>query len=541
MTLLTWTQQITDELLLTWTNRGMLRRAKKQATEADASQWHIEDNAIRGQIDNCQITLAAPELSSLQCDCGALEPCSHKVAFILALQALPATQPDTASVAFELLPWLLEQYSDLEAIFGKSKSQKALASWHKGATIKLHASAYHALVDCQVGKKNYQIYLPAILNWDNLVCSCQEKQCQHQALAIVGLSLQESRFTLPAEQQQTQLKKAQKEKIQDVEQWVYQLLGYGLKNVLPIQLTQGESFVTELGQHDLPKIASLLGRLLNTLNGLTQRHLTATADIALEQIGLLLRYLQAIQAAPSHLPLHLLAGRHKRQYTAADLQEVMAVSAEYWHTEDGARGYRFYLYERRTTRWYSISEGRKAHMDIGWNNHAALNSQRLITADNNTMALSGLALHSVDLSGQFSEDHSLKIDRLLSQPQAISWECITNDPALSVQAQWQRLSESCKQPFFDPLTDALGWIITDSDMDIVWHQYQANGSCTVQTSCGNSLCVSLSSHSQKAAGYKGEKLLFGRWNLGLASIGFQVLEIFTPRDFNDKAVKHAKP
>ncbi|ELR66894.1 hypothetical protein C942_04593 [Photobacterium marinum] len=541
MTLLAWTQQITDEFLLTWTNRGLLRRAKKQAANADITQWQIEENTISGHIDSFQVTLATPELTALQCDCGALEPCSHKIAFILALQSLPASQPAASPVAFELAPWLVENYAELEAIFGKTKSQKALTSWHKGAPIKLSTHPDHALIDCQIGKKTYQVYLPAQVDWSRLVCSCQETRCQHQALAIIGLSVQESRFTLPSEQQQTQLKEPQQEKIKEVEHWLNQILGYGLKNVLPIQLTQGESFVTELGQHDLPKIATLLGKLLRTLDGVTKRHLTATADIALEQIGQLLLYLRAIQAAPSQLPLYQLAGRHKRQYTPVTLQDVMAVSAEYWHSEDDARGYRFYLYERQAARWYCISEGRKAHMDRSWDHRAALKGQRIITADNQTVSLPELALQSVDFKGQVSDNQSLKIDRLLSTPQTISWDNLVNDPSLSVHAQWQRLGNQYSQPFFDPLTDALGWVITDSDMMVAWHSHQAYGSCTVETLCGQTLAITLGAHCQRKAGYKGPKLLFGRWAPSVSAVGFHVLDIFTATDFNTKAKSHAQP
>lgn len=537
MTLLTWAHSITEGFLITWTNRGLLRRAKKQASNIDTEQWTLDEHVITGQVEAFTLILTEPDISALQCNCGALEPCSHKIAFLLSLKTLETTEPMASPDVFKLAPWLIHHVSELEHIFGKTKSQKALTHWHKGASITLHTHTDHALVDCQIGKKNHQVYLPTQVDWNRLVCSCQEAHCLHQVVAIVGLSLQETQFTLPSSMQ-PKLKTAQKEKLKEVELWVYQLLSYGLKNALPLQLAQGESFVTELNQNDFPNIARLLELVLQMIEGLTRRQLTITSELFLEHIGQLLLSIHAIQAEPMQRPLTQLAGRHKRHYSDLTLHDVMPVSVEYWNSEKGARGYRFYFYDRKTTQWYCISEGRKANMDSGWSPYSAIHSQRCITPKNTTIALLDFALHRMDFNGQVSDNHSLKIERLLSEPERIDWENMINDPALSIKNQWLRLGESYNDLSFDPMINGLGWVITHDEVTIEHQLYQMHQKCTVETPCGQRINIHLNSPQSKNIKNKGTKLLFGRWTPTLSAINFHVLEVFTHSDFDIKAKKH---
>ena len=56
MTLLHWSQQLSDDFLVNWTNRGLLRRATKQSQDVDVSEWDITPSHLNGVIDQHKLT-----------------------------------------------------------------------------------------------------------------------------------------------------------------------------------------------------------------------------------------------------------------------------------------------------------------------------------------------------------------------------------------------------------------------------------------------------------------------------------------------------
>jgi len=583
MPLLSWAQQLTDDYLISWTNRGLLRRAKRFSEQADTTQWQITNEQITGSIVEKQLCLSQANLNGLSCSCGDLEPCSHKLAFLIALRnasAFPvATQVTTQEVTQEVKPaettpqttaapdpvtsfiinnWLITDPQSLTntlktsaAAFSASTVKRAIKDWHQGAQVELKTHTKHGQVTCTLrNSKVFTIHLPAIASWQQAICSCKATCCVHQALAIIGLSVKAGKLSLATEQLAEKLQPNQTEQIAALQFWLNQLIAHGLKNLLPSQLAQGQALITELNQADLPNLAARLSNMLGTLANIMRHCIDINTAHVLTELTYLSLYLRSLQQPVLPQAGYKLTGEHKRRYLPIQCQSLMAVMVEHWQALNGAIGYRYYLYDLQQGDWYCFADGRRPNMDRQWASTYAFDNQKC-----DQHYLSDLQFKSFDLVSKVSRDRTLLCNssQLLNAPEPVHWQQLWSNPQLSVNTQWQRLSQRTLQPDFSTTMGTLGWIKTTEQYHLKWQAYRAYGETTVTSDCGQQIVIrqfvkgevarkeankqqssnGLSANSLASANQQ-QKLLFGRWFYDANERHFEVLQVLTEQDFSDR-------
>ena len=86
-----WLRSLSDDYLLAWSNRGLMRRAGKLVEALDPGAVALEDDSARGTIEGHRQTLEGVGFDHARCSCPATGQCHHLVAFLVALRALAGT------------------------------------------------------------------------------------------------------------------------------------------------------------------------------------------------------------------------------------------------------------------------------------------------------------------------------------------------------------------------------------------------------------------------------------------------------------------
>ena len=92
-------QHLDDDVLSTWANPGLLRRAKKALEANEVTLLEIGAEKGQWQNDDAIVTLNAQGLTQAACNCPAAGACKHILAAVLHLQQHMANAADTAVCA----------------------------------------------------------------------------------------------------------------------------------------------------------------------------------------------------------------------------------------------------------------------------------------------------------------------------------------------------------------------------------------------------------------------------------------------------------
>ncbi|MFS1905667.1 hypothetical protein BCU30_005590 [Vibrio lentus] len=539
MTLLHWSQQLSDDFLVNWTNRGLLRRATKQSQDVDISEWDITPSHLNGVIDQHQLTLSEKSVDALTCSCGAINTCFHKVAFFIALrqcesQATPETTTEvTSSLApFSLNEWFIQHCDDLAPIMGKSTVTKAIQHWRKGITLDVETHDEHAIVQCHfASSKSFRLYFPRASQWELATCSCKQHPCVHQAAALIALSIQGNSLAMDEAIFIEQISDKQRAQLQQLEQWLEETLSVGVQNIVPAQLAQAHTLVLELNQVDLPSLSAQLNSVLNTIEYLVANYIDVDYATVIPQITALSLQLHALQQTPLPCPLYLLAGEHKRRYHPVSYHNLMGISVEFWRTDKGAQGYRFYLYDHVQHQWTTITDGRKAQRNQGWNSQLAFAHTRC-----DLKALPSLALMSFSAQSKITHHNELSIKdtKITSSPTDIEWETLFDHPELQVRAQWQRMQTRRLSNRFASNTDQLGWLCCEQAYQTQHMPYCHYQEAEIVTTCDTRVKVRIPPNIDLSMSNEHQQLLFGRWNCNAKQSYFEVLAMFTKIPLSDE-------
>ena len=124
-----WLQSLSEEHLLTWSNRGQLRRARKLlAMEDGGAEVALAEDGASGRIDGHEQSLSAVGFDALACSCPATGQCHHLVAFLLVLHELAVEQaaPDAAEDAGPQTPyWRVTDEGELLRALGRANVRAA--------------------------------------------------------------------------------------------------------------------------------------------------------------------------------------------------------------------------------------------------------------------------------------------------------------------------------------------------------------------------------------------------------------------------------
>ena len=126
---------LTEDALVSLTNRGLYKRAAKETAAGTGPTIAEDADAIRGTFpDGVVCALPPGGLEAAACTCGASGACRHVVAVVLAYQAAASDGTD------EFDQWSPSEFTDedLEALLGKRNFTTACRRHATGYLARVH-------------------------------------------------------------------------------------------------------------------------------------------------------------------------------------------------------------------------------------------------------------------------------------------------------------------------------------------------------------------------------------------------------------------
>jgi hypothetical protein len=126
---------LTEDALVSLTNRGLYKRAAKEVAAGTGPTVAEDADAIRGTFpDGVVCALPPGGLEAADCTCGASGACRHLVAVVLAYQATASDGPDDAE------EWSPAEFTDeeLETLLGKRTYASARRRLATGYLARVH-------------------------------------------------------------------------------------------------------------------------------------------------------------------------------------------------------------------------------------------------------------------------------------------------------------------------------------------------------------------------------------------------------------------
>ncbi|QUJ67724.1 hypothetical protein KDD30_00650 [Photobacterium sp. GJ3] len=523
-----WTRQLTDEYLINWTSKGLFRRAGKLADQSPDISSTNPALPLTLRIDNVDVTLSGADLAQFSCQCGTLGSCVHQLAFLLKLRQLNATEAPPPPTPFEPEHWCIRSREALDQAYGRGNATQAIKLYQKGALVTFDTQADHCVVQVTLhSQKSYQLHLPATGEWASVLCNCKETPCTHRALAILAFSVAHNTFSAEADIELDRLNPEQAELVNTVLAWLQTLLKTGTTETLKAQIDQGAGYSTELNQADLPKPAALLGGVISTLRLLQQKHHQASHSRLLEQIADVLLNLNALSQPVLPQPLRDLAGQHRRLYRPQSSMTLIGLNAVFWEDQQRGRGFRYYCYDPQSAEFYTVAASRKAGLDPSWSPQQGFHECRLVMHP-----LSAAQFREFELAGAISEDGSINAaqTRHVNLLRPVTLAMLRALPALSIQAQWQKLADKLAAPTAPAHRDYLGWVVTQSRRPLQSEPALGEWQASCQSLCGHDIRVTvpadtMSADLQQRWDAATDAVLFGRWQTGLGHPTFQCITL----------------
>lgn len=353
-----WINDINDDYLTDWANRGLLRRGRKLAENLDASICELADTHFQANIDGKQQTLSAPGFEHLSCSCPATAACYHLIAFLLCLQKhLASLTPSVSSEPETAAPWLEEDFETLTKQLGKAHVKRAHRLLLQGSEITLDNSS-SSLVAEVIERSRHTVRIPCSVGLAASTCTCATPRCVHRALAVLYARQQAQLYDPLVESTQQTLTPAQNEALEQVRNWLRELVSLGTTGLSRGLIERGEALATVTRQVDLPLLSSQIGALCQLQEDeLAGRGFIETGQFRRQLAQLWLR-LQALQTIPLVQPLPQLGGIHKRDYHLVQNLRLIGIGAECWHSKTNYLGLTLHFYAPEQDAWYRHTQVR---------------------------------------------------------------------------------------------------------------------------------------------------------------------------------------
>ncbi|KDM90316.1 hypothetical protein [Photobacterium galatheae] len=528
MSLSDWTRQLTDEYLINWTSKGLFRRAGKIADKHPGISPADPSLPLTLSIDNFDVTLADTDLAQFSCQCGTLGSCVHQLAFLLKLRELNENETAPPAEPFQPERWCITSREALDQTYGRGNATQAIKLYQKGALVTFEPQTDHCVVNVTLqSQKSYLLHLPATGEWSAVLCSCKETACVHRALAILMLSITHNTFSAESEAAFDTLNPEQAELVSSVLNWLQTLTQTGTAELLQTQVDQGAGYCTELNQADLPRPAALLSGVIESLRQILKKYHQASHTRLLDQVAETLLHLHALSQPVLPQPLSVLAGQHRRLYRPQPKMTLIGLHVVFWDDQQGGRGFRYYCYDPQLADFYTVSSSRRHGIDPSWSPHQGFHDSPL-----GTYPLSAVTFRTFEFAGATSEDGSINASqtRSLKLGQPVSIQMLSELPAISIQAQWQRLAARLAAPTAPAHRDYLGWVVSECRQPFVFYPSidRWRGEC--QSPCGSRITVEIPAPEwtpdiQKRWDSADEMVLFGRWQIGSDAPRLQLISL----------------
>ncbi len=351
-----WLQGLDDGYLTDWANRGLLRRGRKLAEGLEADVCRVTESDCTAAIEGHTQALMAPGFKDLSCSCPAAGPCHHLIAFLLCLQCHPDLATRTERDDAGPLPWLVEDFSALEKLLGRTHVKRARRLLLQGPEIVLDEGE-GGLIAVITDSARHTVRIPRSPGLVAATCTCNAERCVHRALAVLQARQQAGLYDPRADLDEV-LDAPQREVVSQVRDWLREWVAQGSAGISRASMERGEALATVARQADFPLLASQVTGMVK----LQKDELAGRAFVDIHHFRLQLTQvwarLRALQTTPLPQPLNVLAGEHKRHYRLIHHLELIGVGAEIWHSQTNYLGLSVHFYAPAEQAWYRHSQAR---------------------------------------------------------------------------------------------------------------------------------------------------------------------------------------
>ena len=360
MTLASWLISLSDELLVDWANKGLLRRAKKVLESQHCDQWLIEDNVASGTVEGFAVHIKKSGFDAIQCSCSASTTCYHMLVFLLGVQQQLSSLKLEKTANHATPSWLVQEKP---CYFSKATWGNA-ALWY-AQNIDLNCKDSPSGLQCEVGvDQSFRVSISALGNLAQSVCNCQQDKCVHLAYVVYSESVRAG--CLASTGKLDVLSKYQREVISNTETWTSDLLLKGMVGLSSLQLASGQALATELLQADLPRLGQLMKTLIRTLQDEVNKQWSSSANRVRLPLTELTGLLLALKQTPLPFPLFELIGQHRKRYLLKRKLKLTTLFSHIWQTPSGYKGFSYYFWAPEEKRCYTYTEARDASLQNTW-------------------------------------------------------------------------------------------------------------------------------------------------------------------------------
>ena len=378
--------EIDDEYLTGLTNKGIVKRARKDKETAPVKILKIEDEAAL-QVDRETVILSIP-LGESKCSCPSRSICRHIILGILVLKEqtadTDAEQTDTGTQEKETDPENSPEKEtdrndareklrkeiidfpekDLYRAIGSRRLTSFLNKAGRGITPETEETSVFTV---KLPGENITVKLLSPLEYSS--CSCHKKElCTHKAEAILwcrlkfgALSLKDleesGKKDIPIDPDQIKSAACQ------MKDYLEKLMAAGLSRISPDVTDSLERLAIISHNAELPDFEKSFRALAALYQSYLSRQASfLTADLMKKLTKLYSRVTILLETEDIAL-LAAQAGEFRADYLSAGDLDLIGITIEHYEDASGYEGETVYFLETNSGRWYTYTTARPVFYD----------------------------------------------------------------------------------------------------------------------------------------------------------------------------------
>lgn len=347
-----------DDALAALANRGLVRRARKDAERDPPQVVGEEDGRVRVDVEGCTVHVAERPAES-RCSCPAGGVCRHVLAALVHLAREASGGPGAAaagapegSCGEEVLDI---GDDDLRRWAGGAALKRALAEVGGGLEVAFEDGA-PLLARLPGWNAECRFYPGGGL--EGMICSCHAAgPCPHKLAAVIAWQARSGRRALSREEvllsEAEGAPRTREEVRASAQRTIGEAIALGLSRLSPAAEGRLRTLATSAHGVDLPRLAGLLRGVADEIAAWLGREARASSE------GLLARAAQAVALADAlAAPTPALVGRHRSRYERVGELELVGLGARAWRSASGYAGLTVYFWDRPAARWATWTEAR---------------------------------------------------------------------------------------------------------------------------------------------------------------------------------------
>lgn len=452
-----------DEILTTYANAGLLRRAKKGLDQVVLLPVTDPTDTLQFTVEEFQVSLPSTGIQAAQCTCPSHECCKHILSSVLwlqqhseRLQSTPLTDEITASTTEDTTSSVLQDVlalSSQDLLKKIRKAERLLAyqfvqDWIQSpdqCQIEIHQET----IQFKVSFSTSPITFFSGGNLTNMLSDLPEKQknaCHLACLAYLFYlhapeQWQWSKDIHTHIEQQTTFESEDFAFIQELQELCLSFMRQGLSHIAQESVFALYLLNMQARVQNLPRLAGHLRQL----HSLFKRALAYDVQVDESQLLLALSrfyyYLEALKHAKDE-QLTQLKGVVRREYEQQQSLTLLPLGAEWWQLSGGARGLTVCFWDTQSQCLREVTQARANTLDTTFNMDSVAQSG-IWGSSLEYLMEHHLCVNEIQMTetGQINANAIAKI-KLLGTLKTLTLEQFKQDvPAIQ---QWQHLQQTLK-------------------------------------------------------------------------------------------------